>query len=272
MIRRNSLALGALALFATAAGAQGRAVTITASNYSFEAPDTIAAGVTTFQLVNRGPEMHHMQIIRLDQGRTFVDLQAAMKNPGPPPAWVTFIGGPNAGVPDGKSAVSVTASLKPGSYVMLCFIPSPDGQMHVMKGMVRPFIVAAGAAITQAGLPKPDAVITLYDYNFDLDQPLTAGHRTILFKNTATQSHEAFITKLAPGATPKAFVEWLKAGMKGPPPVMPAGGIVGLSPGQENMLTIDVDAGEYALYCFVPDSKDGKEHVEHGMFKQITVK
>jgi uncharacterized cupredoxin-like copper-binding protein len=64
----------------------------------------------------------------------------------------------------------------------------------------------------------------------------------------------------------------LKAGMKGPPPVIPAGGVVGLAPGEENLLTVDLAPGEYALYCFVPDAKDGKEHVEHGMFKQITVK
>jgi uncharacterized cupredoxin-like copper-binding protein len=54
--------------------------------------------------------------------------------------------------------------------------------------------------------------------------------------------------------------------------VIPAGGVVGLAPGEENLLTVDLAPGEYALYCFVPDAKDGKEHVEHGMFKQITVK
>ena len=82
---RISLALGALALFATAAGAQVRAVTITASDFKFEAPDTISAGITTFQLVNRGPELHHMQVLRLEQGKTFGDFQQAMKNPGPLP-------------------------------------------------------------------------------------------------------------------------------------------------------------------------------------------
>ena len=53
--------------------------------------------------------------------------------------------------------------------------------------------------------------------------------------------------------------------------MMPAGGITGLAPGQENLLTVDLQPGEYALYCFWPDAKDGQEHVKHGMFKQITV-
>jgi uncharacterized cupredoxin-like copper-binding protein len=272
MIRRITLALGALVVFASAAGAQGRAVTITASDFKFDAPDSIAAGITTFQLVNQGPELHHMQVVRLEQGKTFGDFQEAMKSHGPPPAWVTFVGGPNAGLPDGKSIVSVTASLKPGNYVMLCIIPSPDGAMHIMKGMVKPFTVTGEAGVMQAGAPTTDAVMTLYDYNFDLDKPLAAGRRTIRITNKAKQFHEAFIARLGPGVTATAFLEWMKAGMKGPPPVMPAGGIVGITPGEENLLTIDLEAGEYGLYCFLPDAKDGKEHVEHGMFKQITVK
>ena len=33
----------------------------------------------------------------------------------------------------------------------------------------------------------------------------------------------------------------------------------------------DLTAGEYALMCFVPDSKDGKPHFAHGMMKTIKV-
>ena len=272
MIRRSILALGALALISAAAGAQGRVVTVTTSDYAFDAPESIPAGLTTFSLVNRGPELHHMQILRLEDGKTLADLQAAMKNPGPPPSWITALGGPNAGVPDGKSTVTVTANMKPGNYVMLCFIDSPDGTLHVMKGMLRAFTVTGDSRIAQAGAPKADVVITLHDYNFDLDKPLTAGHRTILFKNTAKQDHEAFLAKLAPNSPATALLEWLKSDRKSPPPAMPAGGIVAIAPGQENVLVSELTPGEYGLFCFVPDAKDGKSHITHGMFKQITVK
>ena len=30
-------------------------------------------------------------------------------------------------------------------------------------------------------------------------------------------------------------------------------------------------AGDYAFICFVPDAKDGKLHVEHGMAKQFRI-
>jgi hypothetical protein len=267
---RRTLFLFLTVALAATASAQGRAVQVMASDFKFEFPDTIAAGLTTFELMNHGSELHHLQIIRLDQGKTMADFQAAMQSHGPPPAWVSFIGGPNAGVPHG-APTSVTASLTPGQYVALCVIPSPDGTPHVAKGMVKPFVVKGSAsAVTQAGLPKADYVMTLYDYNFDLDKPLKAGRRTIQIKNTAKQFHEAFIAKLPPNVPPTALLEWMAGGMKGAPPVMPAGGIVGLSAGKENLLTIDLEPGEYALYCFLP-APDGKEHVAHGMFKQISV-
>ena len=119
MLRRLLFALGALAVLSTGAQAQPHTVLVTTSDFSFSAPDTVAAGVTTFQLVNRGPELHHMQLIRLEQGKTFADFGEAMKNPGPPPAWVSFLGGPNAGIPDGRAMVTVTATLTPGNYVLL---------------------------------------------------------------------------------------------------------------------------------------------------------
>ena len=270
MLRRLLFALGALAVLSTGAQAQPHTVLVTTSDFSFSAPDTVAAGVATFQLVNRGPELHHMQLIRLEQGKTFADFGEAMKNPGPPPAWVSFLGGPNAGIPDGRAMVTVTATLTPGNYVLLCMIPSPDGKPHVAKGMVKPLTVTGRGNVTQAGAPKADYVMTLYDYNFDFDKQVQAGRRTILIRNTAKQFHEALIVKLPPNTPPTALLEWMQAGQKGPPPAIPMGGIVALTAGQENLVTIDLEPGQYALYCFLP-APDGKEHVAHGMFKQFTV-
>ena len=269
MIRLSLLCVCALAAFA---GAQSRTVTLTANDYTFDAPDSIPAGITTFELVNRGKELHHAQIMRLEHGKTMADVAEALKAHGPPPAWITWIGGPNAGVPDGKTPVTITVSMEPGNYVLICFIPSPDGAPHAMKGMVRPMRVTGSMPdIRQAGAPKADVVMTLYDYNFDVSKPLAAGKQTILVKNTAKQWHEVFIVKLQPGGSAKDMLDWMAAGMKGPPPVMPMGGTAGIGAGLENTLTVTLEPGEYALYCFLPDAKDGKEHAQHGRFKQISV-
>jgi hypothetical protein len=270
-VNRLLLAGCALALSAAAAAAQGRTVAVMATEFKFDMPDSIPAGVTTFELRSGGSEMHHMQIVRLEQGKTAADFEAAMRNPGPPPAWVTFVGGPNAPIPNGQAVSSVTVNLTPGTYVMLCLIPSPDGAIHLMKGMVKPVkVTGRPAAPAGAAMPKADYVMTLYDYNFDVDKPMKAGRRTIEFRNTAKQFHEALLVRLPAGAPVGALPEWISQGMTGPPPAIPMGGIVGLSPGQVNIVTVDLEPGEYGLYCFLP-APDGKEHIVHGMLKKIVV-
>ena len=60
-------------------------------------PDTIPAGVVAFNLVNHGQEIHHAQLLKLEDGKTMDDLSAAMKEHGPPPSWMKHVGGPNPG-------------------------------------------------------------------------------------------------------------------------------------------------------------------------------
>ena len=270
MLRSSLFSISALVVLAGSSGAQARLVSVTATDFALSLPDTIPPGLTTFELVNHGAELHHMQILRLEQGKTMADFGAAMQTQGPPPAWVTFLGGPQGGVPHGP-ATNATVTLTAGNYVVVCFIPGPDGKPHIAKGMIKPLTVAGRApAVAQAGAPKADYVMTLYDYNFDTDKPMKAGRRTILFKNTAKQFHEAFIVKLPPNVPVTGLLEWMGGGMKGQPPVIPVGGIVALTPGQENLVTLDLEPGNYGLYCFFP-APDGKEHVVHGMVKQISV-
>src|SRR5678809_578427 len=65
------------------AGASGpNIVTVTATDFSFDAPAEIPAGLTTFRLVNRGPSLHHIQLIKLEEGKTVEDLLGAFKTPG----------------------------------------------------------------------------------------------------------------------------------------------------------------------------------------------
>ena len=254
---------------AGAPAAAPAAITVTAKDYSFDAPDQVRAGVTTMRLVNNGKEMHHAQLVKLDEGKTMADVAKALKNPGPPPSWVKFVGGPNAVAP-GKESES-TSVLSPGNYVYLCFIPSTDGVMHAAKGMVKPFTVAGDTGAAKAELPRAVTTIKMLDYDYELSQPLTPGRHTIRVENEGPQPHELALLKLAPGKTVADFAAWEKAGMKGPPPAEPMGGVVALDKGGNATFTADLTAGDYALMCFIPDSKDGKLHYMHGMMKPIKV-
>lgn len=55
-------------------------VTETARDFAFELPDTIPAGLTTIRLVNQGPDLHHAQLVRFEEGKTLQDYQAAMRS------------------------------------------------------------------------------------------------------------------------------------------------------------------------------------------------
>lgn len=254
--------------------ARTQVVTITARDYAFDAPDTLAAGRTELQLLNRGTELHHAYIIRLDGGRTLKDLFEAMGAGGAFPAWAHDVGGPNSSVPGGTSAAVV--DLTPGSYALICVIPSADGKPHVMKGMAHSFTVVPSLP-TRAAAPAPlvgatpDITISLSDYAFALSRPFTAGHHVVRVTNVATQSHEIFVARLAPGKTPEDVLTWIEK-QQGPPPLVPMGGTVGLAHGVSNDFALDLTPGNYALFCFFPDAKDGKPHVAHGMIRAFTVR
>jgi hypothetical protein len=248
----------------------GRVVTITAKDYAFEAPDSVEAGYVTVRLLSRGTELHHVQMIRLDEGHTLKDLFEAMKDPGAkPPAWMVEVGGPNAPVPGGESAAALT--LVPSRYALLCFIPSPDGMPHVMKGMAKEIVVTpARAKVAAKPVKAPAATVTLGDYDFTLSQPLVAGEQTLRLVNAAAQHHEMFIAALAPGKKAIDLARWAEK-PEGPPPGMPIGGVTGMGKGEFNDIALTLEPGEYALICFLPDFKDGKPHFVYGMIKQVTV-
>jgi plastocyanin len=137
--------------------------------------------------------------------------------------------------------------------------------------MVRPFEVMPASAASAADLPATDVTITLVDYDFQISQPLTPGKQTILVENGGPQAHEVALLKLAPGKTVADFAAWDAGGMKGPPPAEPVGGVVALDKGARATFTADLSPGEYGLICFVPDTKDGRPHLAHGMIKTIKV-
>jgi len=279
MTRSKVKAAGMVAAAAVMAAACGRAeaktvaapprvVTVVAREFAFQAPDEVPAGMVTFQLQNRGQALHHMQVIRLDDGKTLQDLYAALQAGGAPPAWAHDYGGPNA--PDPGSDSNATMFLQPGNYAILCFVDIPDHVPHVMKGMAKMIRVTPAPVPAAATNITGDVTLTLNDYSFTLSAPLTRGVHTIRVENpTAAQSHEVELVKLAPGKTVNDLLQWI-ANPQGPPPGSAIGGIAGMEKGQVQSFTYDFAPGEYGFVCFLP-GPDGRPHFMHGMTQQFTV-
>jgi plastocyanin len=246
---------------AAATAAAPNVVTITATDFAFQAPDSIPAGVTAIRLVNQGKELHHVFLVKAK-----AEELRNMNPEGPPPPGLVAVGGPNGAVPGGS--MDATVDLVPGDYTIICVIPSADGMPHVMKGMARPLVVTAGSSA--ATFPAADITIKLTDYAFGFSPALTPGHHVIRIENDASQLHEILIVKLAPGKTAADVEKWALKPV-GPPPGMPIGGATPMSTGQVTVIPVDLTPGDYGLLCFVPDAKDGRFHVVHGMIQDLKI-
>jgi hypothetical protein len=268
------------------AAAAPNLVSLTATEYAFQAPDSIPAGLTTFRLDNHGKEIHYGHIVGLEPGKTvqnLVDAYAeAIRTSGPRPKWVTRFGGPGGAAPGDSSRV--TQHLEPGSYVWICPVEDSAGTPHFAKGEFKPFVVHAADRVVadRQAAPEASMVVRLTDYSFEFDTPPRAGRHTVRVENAGVEPHDLVLMKLAPGKTVQDLGAWLnperarrpgQAGEPAPSPEnlgMGAGGIAAIGPGMESFFETTLSPGEYALFCMAT-APDGRSHIEHGMVRQISV-
>jgi plastocyanin len=244
---------------------------IEASDFAFAAPAEIPAGITRIVVNNTGQEEHQAQVARINDGSTFEDLTTALQQPDPGAALalLTLAGGPTGVVPGASEAT--TSNLGPGTYAFLCFVESPDGVPHLAKGMIGQIAVTGTAS--DAPLPAGDAEVTLQDFAFVGLSTLSAGQHTVTVTNDGPQLHEATLVKLNEGATVEQVVGFFTSTEppSGPPPWTSAGGIAGLADGSSATMDVEVEAGNYAFICFIPDPASGKPHAALGMVGALAV-
>lgn len=265
-------ALVATASVSAHAAAQGLVVTLKGTEYEFQAPDGVPAGVTRVRLVNDGEENHQAQLVRLDAGRTIQDVRAWIRAGDllHPPAWMTWMGGPGL-VPRGSTNSTIVA-LRPGTYAWLCLTRSPpDMKQHVFKGMVRELTVVPGDGPQLPRLPQGDVLLLLSDYEFKLSQPLKAGHQTVRVRNNASQLHHVLFVRLHPGKTMDDFTAFVET-REGRPPVDVIGAVANLDPQQVNLIDLDLSPGNYGMICFAIDAGDRRPHYQHGMVRSFTIR
>ena len=244
-------------------------VVFVAHDYGFRGPDRIPAGLTTVRIVNQGQDLHHIQFLKLLQGKSAADFRAAIAaDPSRLPSWVQYAGGPNAHLPG--SQASATVNLTEGDYVLMCWIPDKNGVPHVALGMQKALLVRGGKPTKISGAKTP-ITITQIDYQFILSQRIKPGFHTIEVINHGTQPHELVIVKLAPGATVQDAIASFEPGASGPHQGELVGGITGIERGERVHFTGEFETGRYGLICFVPDTTTGRPHFLHGMTTEFSV-
>lgn len=288
LVTTAALGLGLAACAGQPAAATIPEVAITAGDYSFTAPDSVAGGLVRMTMTNTGKEDHHGQLVRLKEGVTVAQFESTLQSalqavPTEGEAAffkvfeiVTFMGGLPGAAPGKQS--EVVQDLEAGQYVLVCFVPSPDGTPHIAKGMIRPLTVTA-ATTKRPPEPQAKATVELNNFAFIGVPELAAGKTILKVVNKGTEPHEMLVMRLK-GITPVQLQQILSApppppgtAPPGPPPFEFAGGFNGIAPGGSGWTTLDLTPGEYALVCFIPSpANQGKPHLAMGMFTSFTVK
>jgi uncharacterized cupredoxin-like copper-binding protein len=274
MIRQTLIYGSAAALLLVACLALPRErtpeISITAApGASFEAPNQVQAGMTTIRWENKGGDVHHAQLVRINDGVTLPQFQAAMQQ-GADAAFplVTFVGGPGAVAPGGKG--QVTLDLAAGQYLILDLLPGLDGVSHVAKGMSRLMTVTPREAAGHAAEPAADLTVPLKDFHIALPQTVKSGKQTWKIVNEGPLPHEMALIRLKDGKT-LADVAAFNAHPSGEPPFEMAGGMQALQAGMAGWVTLDLPPGNYAALCFIPLAGSAQTHVNAGMVHPFTV-
>ena len=264
-------------------------VALGAQDFAYVIPDTITGGLVRIHFQNDGQEDHHAQFIRLNDGVTraqfdsvFQTVMEAIPTEGEVAFMrlfdvATVLGGPGLVAPG--VSTDVTLDLPAGEYVLMCFVPSPDGIPHLVKGMRRWLSVAAPAGEPPAA-PVADGRVDMGDFAF-LDMPqLDSGQVLLEVTNSGQEPHEMVVMRLDEGVEYEQVAAMLagpppsegEAPPPGPPPFRFVGGMQAIMPGAHAWVTLDLTPGNYVLVCLIPSpANGGRPHVALGMIRPFTV-
>lgn len=262
---------------AGAVSAGAGVVDVVAREFAFDAPDSIPSGWTTFRMENAGEQEHFLVLWRLPDGTSFedyrvevvdvfgrvwerytageIDREGAGRALGEElPAWfftgVTPSGGPALTEP-GESA-QATVRLVPGTYVMECYVKTPDGRFHSEVGMLRQLTVTDES--TDASPPDADVRLTLSNYEIASSGELAAGTRTVAVDVQENPegflAHDINLFRLEAGADVQEIVDWMDwmdlEQFRAPAPGYSLGGMEHMTAGATGYLTVRLGPGRYA--------------------------
>lgn len=267
---------------------------VTAQDFAFEAPAEIPSGWTTIRMTNAGAQEHFLYMYRLPDDVTYERYEqevlvafdtvwnayaaGELDRPGTEaalgaalPAWffsVTPSGGPALTEPGETS--QVTVQLERGTYVMECYVKTPDGRWHTLLGMARRLVVTDDS--TGAAPPAADLQLTLSNYEIAGSGDLTAGEHTIAVNVQENPEgfmmHDLNLFRLD-GETSVdeivAWMDWMDLEMfRAPAPGYSVGGLEHMAAGRTGYITVDLTPGDYAWVS--------EGYGARGMVREFTVR
>lgn len=257
-------------------------VEVIARDYAFEAPDAIPSGWTTLRFENRGQEPHFVLFDRLPEDVTFreymgeagaafdtvwrrlrdgeIDRAGAGQTLGRLlPGWYASVaqtGGTGLVMP-GETA-RTTLRLEPGSYVIECYVKTPDGEFHTSRGMARPVTVTGDS--TGAEPPEADLELAVTTDEISVTGTPSSGRHTVAVhfeeQPEAGLGNDVHLVRLegdAAAADVAPWMDWMNLdGLRSPAPAEFLGGTQEMPAGETAYFTVELEPGRYAWISEAP--------------------
>lgn len=277
---------------------ESKVIKVVTKSMEFYAPDTIPSGWNTFVYENQSTEPHFILLDKYPEGIT---IENAAKEVGPAfdegvalimegknieameafgklPEWfskVVYSGG--TGLISPRQTAISTVNLKPGYYLMECYVRMPDGRFHTSMGMSKELIVQD----KDSGLNPPEATVGISISSIEginyLGTP-TSGNNIFSVTYEDQIVHENFVghdvnlVKMEEGADPKALEAWINwatpTGLMSsslPEGFTFLGGTNDAPEGSTLYFEAELKPGNYILISEVPNTSD------KGMLKEFEV-
>lgn len=274
-------------------------VTITAVGLTFEAPDTIPSGWTTFNLDNQSGMIHFALFQKFPEGKGLDDHQAeiapffqnvmngiySMDPVAPeigaaPPEWyseIQMMGGP--GLVSGGLNAETTFFIEPGTYLVECYVktngifhsynPSPD-----VYGMAIEITVTENPDSTAA--PAATSTLTISsDRGIGITGSQVRGENVVevVFEDQGTYEnfvgHDVHLVRLDETVDEEAISSWMNwtspNGLETPSPATFIAGTNEMPAGSSAYLHLNLDPGDYMWIAEVPDPES------KGMLQRFTI-
>ncbi len=273
-------------------------IEIITENMDFQMKDTIPSGWNTFRYKNQSTQTHFVLIDKYPEGKTSADAEKvvapvfdkAMKliNEGKTeegfaefanlPEWfseVVFMGG--VGLVSPGQTAETTLSLKPGKYMMECYVKMENGIFHTSMGMTKDLVVSD----MNSGNTEPSADIEIEisgSEGITYTDSIGMGKHTfsVLFKDQKAHEnfvgHDVNLVKIEEGGSLEALESWMNwADPKGLIEPAPAGikfmgGTNDMPAGSKGYFHAELEPGNYVLISEVPAAST------KNMMKTFTVK
>lgn len=238
---------------------KGKSATVTA-------PEKAESGLAEITLTNDSDSEADLQLIRVEGERTpeeVVDGLGQAIQGKSFPDWLFAAGGVGS-LPAGESA-AVTQVLQPGDYYAFNLESEgpPDPQSVA--------VTEVSGEESDEEIEGGEATVEGAEYVFNADT-LPSGTVEIAFDNIGAQPHHLIASKIKGGASAEDVEKFFKT-EQGAPPLIEKGtrSTAVLEGGEAQLVTMDLDPGRYALYCFITDREGGPPHVFKGMVDEVEV-